>query len=80
MKLIINVKLKIEQHRIATVRDNFLLRANLVMSPVCLFTSLSLISLDSRIFDVRLFTFHAQFRDIFALRKRRIFSRRQKVE
>lgn len=80
MKLIINVKLKIEQHRIATVRGNFLLRANLLMSPVCLFTSLSLISLDSRIFDVRLFTFHAQFRDIFALRKRRIFSRRQKVE
>lgn len=79
MKLIINVKLKIEQHRIATVRDNFLLRANLLMSPVSLFTSLSLISLDSRIFDVRLFTFHAQFRDIFALRKR-IFSRRQKVE
>lgn len=80
MKLIIKVKLKIEQHRIATVRDNFLLRANLLMSPVSLFTSLSLISLDSRIFDVRLFTFHAQFRDIFALRKRRIFSRRQKVE
>lgn len=40
MKLIINVKLKIEQHRIATVRDNFLLRANLLMSLSILVSSM----------------------------------------